>query len=245
VQAGFRAVVEAARRLSPDLEISFKHTDVRVPEFYNVLPPVDTSLVNTLLHHESYTSRRTSRFICVAQPCLRESTSGAPASAALLQFWDESTKDFHCEGAMWRREVPCETFDGAHWIWGWDVNVCAGMHGLLGFLRELLLVYRVHREGAWNKLSAEERIDVQLALISEYDRVTMGVYREEFAALRRRLTRANVVGSARRLGVGRCLTRAHAIAASVCPQAVVWLARMVLPPVLTRLLRRATGREHA
>ena len=123
---------------------------------------------------------------------------------------------------MYRRHVlqliPAELY--AMTTYDWGLNICVGTHGLIGFLKEGLAVYRVHREGLWNKLSHEDKIEAQLALIPEYDRLTNGVHRQEFAALKTRLTTTQIIHTGQRIGVRGQLRRAKA------------------------LLRRAAGRRH-
>ncbi len=74
--------------------------DFRDPATFFGLEPVDASILfEVLLHQENYSevvrnvTNASTKFVCVAQPCLREEWFPLPASSTLLQFWDEELKD--------------------------------------------------------------------------------------------------------------------------------------------------------
>ena len=141
----FDARVEAAKQQNPNLSVEFINADFRDPALYSSLRPVDTSILfEILLHQENYVSllgqisRITTKYICIAQPCLPESEFALPACAVLLQFWPEKLKDEYREGSVWPREPRVSQFDTRYWMWGhsashlvscmsgfgWDLEFC-------------------------------------------------------------------------------------------------------------------------
>jgi glycosyltransferase involved in cell wall biosynthesis len=66
----------------------------------------------------------------------------------------------------------------------WITNILCGMHGSLGFLNEPLSVFRVHGNGLWSGLSPRQKIELQIGLTYEYDKLTKGRFHEDFEDLR-------------------------------------------------------------
>ncbi|HZO82309.1 MAG TPA: hypothetical protein VFB33_11505 [Candidatus Binataceae bacterium] len=134
----FDVNVKAAQQVNPKLKIEFINADFRDPALYERLTKVDTSILyEVLLHQENYVgilnyvAEATSKFICIAQPCLREDTFPLPSTATLLQFWPEELKERYREGSMWPKEPRVERFASRYWMWGHTAShLEACMHGL-------------------------------------------------------------------------------------------------------------------
>jgi hypothetical protein len=63
--------------------------------------------------------RKSRKYVCVTQPCLKEQHFKFPSSASLLQFWPDEIKDAYREGAHWpASEHKPEHFSTASWMWG-------------------------------------------------------------------------------------------------------------------------------
>jgi hypothetical protein len=121
----FRAAVDALRPVCPGTTFEIVEGDFRDPDLYQRLPATDAALLyEVLLHQENYVEvvhrvcQVTDRYVCVAQPNLREELFTLPASAALLQFYDEPLKDLLREGTFWPAEPPVDRFTTSHWMWG-------------------------------------------------------------------------------------------------------------------------------
>ena len=129
--------IKNARVFLPMLKVEFFSTDFRNPALYETLTPVDTSILfDVLLHQENYVSvlqgvaSKTERYICIAQPCLKE-TEYSRQAASLLQFWPEPLKDEYRRGTYWPKEPRVERFDTRYWVWGHTVShFVALMYGL-------------------------------------------------------------------------------------------------------------------
>jgi hypothetical protein len=121
----FLAAAAALRAEQPDTEVETVRGDFRDPALFTPLVPTEASLLyEVLLHQENYVEvmrnvcARTTRYVCIAQPCLREELCALPASAVLLQFHDEALKDLLRTDSFWPKEPPTATFTTAHWMWG-------------------------------------------------------------------------------------------------------------------------------
>jgi len=125
----FAVAVEQARMDTPYTEFETVRGDFRDPALFAGLRPTDASLLyEVLLHQENYVEvlrnvcAVTGRFICIAQPCLREAFFSLPAGAVLLQFYDEALKDLLRAQSFWPKEPRVERFMPAHWMWGQTVS---------------------------------------------------------------------------------------------------------------------------
>jgi hypothetical protein len=136
----FWSKVEELRRTLPNIDIEFLNADFRNPSIYNVLNPVDTSLLfEVILHQQNYISvlegvcRTTRRYVCIAQPCLKEEKLGLPNSASLLQFWPEELKDEFRQNSFWPKEPRTDQFDTRYWMWGQATSHLISVMGGLGW----------------------------------------------------------------------------------------------------------------
>ncbi len=69
----------------------------------------------------------------------------------------------------------------------WILNISLARWSLIAFLETPLSVYRLHQRGAWSGASILSKIKDQLALIPHYDKLTDGIFTEDFASLSTRL----------------------------------------------------------
>ena len=121
----FAAAVEETRAQLPDTEFETIKGDFRDPALFVGLRATDAALLyEVLLHQENYVEvirnvcERTSKFVCIAQPCLRETFFPLPAGAVMLQFYDEALKDLLRIESFWPKEPRTDRFTPAHWMWG-------------------------------------------------------------------------------------------------------------------------------
>jgi glycosyltransferase involved in cell wall biosynthesis len=126
----------------------------------------------------------------------------------------------------------------------WIVNICVGMHGLIGFLHAPMSVYRLHAGGTWTQASVIERLQIQRDMIPQYDALTGSVLHETFdelhTALGRQIAFEQIGASA-----GRPVRRIRRLARGVLsfmPPIVLTVVRALVPPGLIQALhRRLTG----
>lgn len=140
----FVAAADAVKADIPGTEVEWVQADFRNPAMYSGLKVTDAALLyEVILHQENYIEvlrnvcGKTRRFICIAQPCLREEFFSLPAGAVMLQFWDEPLKDLLRQGSFWPKEARVERFTTAHWMWGQTTShLIAVMQGFGWRLRE-------------------------------------------------------------------------------------------------------------
>jgi hypothetical protein len=133
----FLAAVEAARQSAPGTEFETVHGDFREPTLFSNLRETDASLLyEVILHQDNYVEvmknvcAKTRKFVCIAQPCIREDLFDLPAAAVMLQFYDETLKDLLRNGSFWPKEPPTKFFTTAHWMWGQTTShLIAILHG--------------------------------------------------------------------------------------------------------------------
>lgn len=121
----FFAAADRLRAEQPGTRIETLRADFRDPVTFSNLVSTDASLLyEVLLHQENYVEVMrnvcacTTRFVCVAQPCLRETLFPLPASVTLLQFHDDRLKELLRTQSFWPAEPRTERFTTAHWMWG-------------------------------------------------------------------------------------------------------------------------------
>lgn len=134
----FQTEINKAKSQAPNLEVEFVNADFRSMDIYPGLREVDlTIFFEVLLHQENYVgvlqqaAAKTNKYLCIAQPCLKDELFPLPASTTLLQFWPENLKNAHRTGGFWPEEPRTETFDSRYWMWGQTtshlIDVCHGL----------------------------------------------------------------------------------------------------------------------
>jgi hypothetical protein len=144
----FLAAVEAAKKVMPSTEFETIRGDFREPSLIAPLREADASLLyEVILHQENYVEvmknvcAKTRKYVCLAQPCIKEELFALPAAAVMLQFYDETLKDLLRKDSFWPREPRTQTFTTAHWMWGQTTShLTEIMRGLGWALREGAIV---------------------------------------------------------------------------------------------------------
>lgn len=147
----FVAAVEASKEVVADTEFESVQADFREPSTYVGLRETDAALLyEVILHQENYVdvlrnvASKTGKYICIAQPCLRENFFNLPAGAVMLQFYDEPLKDLLRLDSFWPKEPQVERFTTAYWMWGHTTShLVAIMNGLGWKLQRGLIVDNV------------------------------------------------------------------------------------------------------
>lgn len=134
----FAAAVDTLRKELPATQFETISGDFRDPAVYKGLRPTDASLLyEVVLHQENYVDvlknvcDATTRYVCIAQPCLREDYFALPGGCVMLQFYDEVLKDLLRQDSFWPKEPVVDRFTTAHWMWGQTTShLVSVMHGL-------------------------------------------------------------------------------------------------------------------
>lgn len=124
----------------------------------------------------------------------------------------------------------------------WGVNICVARDALIGFLHTPFSVYRVHKQGAWNKLNQQARSATQLEFIEHYNKCTDFVFDDEFQALSHRLRPSLPVSMTPRSG----RRRLTAILLACIPPGIIAISKLfarlikqfVLPPIIPIAIKK-------
>jgi hypothetical protein len=121
----FLAAIEAGKHTAPETEFEIIRGDFREPQLVVGLRETDASLLfEVILHQENYVEvlknvcDKTRKFVCIAQPCIREELFALPGAAVMLQFYDETLKDLLRKDSFWPIEPRTQKFTTDHWMWG-------------------------------------------------------------------------------------------------------------------------------
>ena len=72
-------------------------------------------------------------------------------------------------------------------VYDWMFNIAVSHHGLIGYIPEVMSVYRQHGAGAWTQKSEVDKIRDTLNCIYEYNKYFNYMYNSEFMEHRNRL----------------------------------------------------------
>ena len=141
--SAYKARADEAAIHLPDTRFETVNADFRHAATFSGLEPVDASILfEVLLHQENYSevvrnvTSTSNKFVCVAQPCLREEWFPLPSSSTLLQFWDEELKDEIRRDSFWPKEERTTTFTSASWMWGHTTSHLIDLFGGYGWSLE-------------------------------------------------------------------------------------------------------------
>lgn len=138
--------------------------------------------------------------------------------------------------------LPTELFELRSY--DWIVNICVAGSSLIGFIEEPMSVYRIHAYGAWSNFAHVEKLQLQLDLIPDYDRITQQKYHVEFTRLEHNLRAVIMLARGERLA-GKQLRPALSILARLhefLPPIIIIILRALMPPIMTRLLLKIARR---
>lgn len=126
----------------------------------------------------------------------------------------------------------------------WIVNICVASHSLIGFLEEPMSVYRVHSSGAWSNYEQQDKLKLQLSLITTYDQLTQQRFHAEFSRLGHDLRKVIQLERVGHLTKGMTGPASQGLARirDFMPPIVASIIRAFTPPILARLLLRIARR---
>ncbi|MFN7039236.1 MAG: glycosyltransferase [Alphaproteobacteria bacterium] len=95
---------------------------------------------------------------------------------------------------MYRKDIidkiPQELFDMQ--VYDWMYNIVTAQYGLVGYINEIMSVYRQHKQGVWSGKLSKEKLKITLSLIDEYNKFLKYEYNAEFTELKTRLQVVNI-----------------------------------------------------
>lgn len=141
--------------------------------------------------------------------------------------------------------LPKELFEICSY--DWIVNICVASSSLIGFLEEPMSVYRLHSNGVWTQMPNVEKLNAQLELIPAYDALTNHVYHLEFELLSNRLQRMVSMDPLTHIAARVTQPAAGLLPRLIdyLPPVLLWVAHVLIPPKLKRLIIRILHRSSA
>ena len=137
------------------VRVEVTHADFRDHSLQKHLEPVDVSLLyDVILHQDDACGvirdvlQRTRRYVCLAQPVLREEMFRLPNGCVNLQFYPRELKDRLQVFGWGPQERPRDRFCTGSWIWGQTVSYLTSVCYGYGWDRDHLKVLGFSRH--WN-----------------------------------------------------------------------------------------------
>ena len=79
------------------------------------------------------------------------------------------------------KSIPPAIYDTKSY--DWIMNIALARWGPIAFLHDIMSVYRVHSSGTWSGMSQRQKLQSQIDQIKEYDRLTSGIFAQEWSEL--------------------------------------------------------------
>lgn len=137
-----------------EIQVVMKTADFRDPVLFQSLNSVDISLLYEVMLHQDNAVEiiknvlsKTLKYVCIAQPTMREDLFILPNGCVNLQFYSEELKDI-LRNDYWPREPVITKFETQYWMWGQTVSYFKSVFFGLGWDMKTLEVYRLSEY--WN-----------------------------------------------------------------------------------------------
>lgn len=119
-------------------------------------------------------------------------------------------------------------------VYDWMFNIMIAQHGLIGYIPDVMSVYRLHPSGTWTQKSSEEKILDTVKSIDEYNKYLNYDYDSEFTEHKNRiltqLSPPPIVN----------LTKKQIIKAKIkvyCPPVILSVIKIFLPPKIINFFK--------
>lgn len=125
----------------------------------------------------------------------------------------------------------------------WIVNICVGMHGMIGYVSQPLSIYRLHQSSSWSGMDVVAKLESQLEVVECYDLLTKGKFREEFERLKGNLkaeiVRLQISGQPALKAIyrNRFLRGVVRVSLLCTPLLFIRLGKLLFPPILTERIK--------
>lgn len=119
----------------------------------------------------------------------------------------------------------------------WITNIMVGKNGMIGCLTDVMSFYRVHSESAWSSNRKEDNLDSTLESIRQYDEFTNHLFKEEFAAYRRKINRRKLTLKLLPGSKSRKAKSALRTIRDLTPPILIFLLEMIVPPKIMNKMR--------
>jgi len=115
----------------------------------------------------------------------------------------------------------------------WLTNIMISRCGFIGFLKDVMSIYRIHEKGVWSGQEEHERIKSTIDTIDDYNEYTQYMFSDSFAAHKYRLELQLITGKKSiRQRVVSVIRRFFRAFITYMPQFIVWIIKALLPEKL-------------
>lgn len=128
------------------------------------------------------------------------------------------------------KNLPEELFEIT--AYDWITNILVGKNGMIGYLSDLMNIYRIHSDGMWSGQTEEDNIKKTLSCIDIYDKLTEGLFEDEFNnyknRLQKQLLRAMVnkrIDHSRAAHIRKVLK----LVKNIMPPFIIWILKAIIP----------------
>ncbi|MFS0836686.1 glycosyltransferase [Paenibacillus sp. 1P03SA] len=121
-------------------------------------------------------------------------------------------------------------------VYDWMLNIVMAQYGLIGYLGEVMSVYRLHSSGTWSNKKQEEKLKDTIRLIDIYDNYLENKYTDEFGEHKSKLTTQLYIIEEPTKLTGRQLLKYRI--KSITPPIVIQIMKWVLPPIVFNYFKR-------
>lgn len=125
----------------------------------------------------------------------------------------------------------------------WIVNICLGMHGMIGYVSQPLSIYRLHQSSTWSGMDIVSKLESQLEVVECYDLLTKGKFRDEFKQLQGNL-KAEIVRlqisdqpALKAIYRNRFLRGFIRVSLLCTPLLFIRIGKLLFPPLLTERIK--------
>jgi glycosyltransferase involved in cell wall biosynthesis len=126
----------------------------------------------------------------------------------------------------------------------WLLNLYLCQYGVIGYLPQIMSVYRVHANGSWSRLSASEKLQSILKATQSYDAYFDYKYTEFFSAVASR-TKAQLLGlhitKSKNSLLVNLIKRAINLMRLLAPPGLILLVNLITPPIVKKAIKYLFG----
>ena len=136
------------------------------------------------------------------------------------------------------RRLPKELFEMKSY--DWITNIVLGKNGMIGYLSEIMNMYRIHANGTWSSKSRESNLKDMIQSIDIYNEFTNYIFNNELTEHKDRLkmslfidNKTNIMENVKKTGFISKIIRLK----DYMPPLLVWVIKAIIPVKILNKLR--------
>lgn len=130
-------------------------------------------------------------------------------------------------------KLPEKIFDIL--CYDWLTNICIGKNGMIAYLSDNMNIYRIHSGGTWSSKTQKENLKELLESIKLYDKVTNGLYHNEFEEHKSRIENMLVVAKPAEIANSPEFIKSKNKLKSLknwMPPFIIWILKGICPSII-------------